>query len=71
MEYGNSWLVKCRHSTVCDLECKHKEEHHPCKDGGDLPCDLHVHLCLGLDGKRIPAKFDGKCVFTRRIAEGG
>jgi hypothetical protein len=54
-------LYRCRHSDVCPFECNHKTPHKPFKDGGCLPCQCHVHVCLGLNGERVPSKFEGMC----------
>ena len=59
-----SYLVRCRNYQVCDLPCGHKEPHEHFKDGGCLACDYHVHVCLGLNGQRLPSKFDGKCIIV-------
>ena len=67
MIYGDTWFVVCRNKDVCTLNCKHREEHHPIRDGGCLPCDIHTHCCLDKNGEFLTEQFNNaRCLFTRR-----
>jgi len=53
---------KCKFASLCEIDCNHKEPHIPFVDGGSLPCNLHVHCCIGKDGKSISHEYDGACL---------